>query len=161
MTPPSEREIFVRHVRRHGGRMTPERLHLFDEIFRQHGHIDAERLFDALLERGVKISRATVYRNLELLVECGLVRKHRLGHRRYLYEHVHPGQRHDHLVCRRCGRVVEFVSRGISALQREIARAHGFHPSEHTLQISGICLECARSEGPSRAVSGGSGDHLK
>lgn len=145
MPNPSEREIFIHHLRRKGGRVTPERLHLFDEIFRRHGHIDAERLLAAMQARGIKISRATVYRNLDLLVECGLVRKQRLGRRHYLYEHVHPGQRHDHLVCRECGRVVEFVSPGISALQREIARAHGFDPSEHTLQISSVCRQCAGS----------------
>ncbi len=138
-----EREIFEDYIRRRGGRVTRERLRLFDEIFTQHGHIDADRLYRSLREQGRKISRATVYRNLELLVECGLVRRQLLGQNRYLYEHVHPGQAHDHLVCRECGRVVEFISPAISALQREIARAHGFDPAEHTLQISGICTDCA------------------
>jgi Fur family ferric uptake transcriptional regulator len=95
--------------------------------------------------RSLKISRATVYRNLDLLVECGLARKQRLGRNRYLYEHVHPGQRHDHLVCTGCGRVVEFVSPGIAALQGEICRAHGFSPTQHTLQISGLCNACAET----------------
>lgn len=135
--------MFESYLRRRGGRVTAERLRLFDEIFSQHGHVDADRLYRSMRRRGRKISRATVYRNLELLVDCGLVRRQRLGQRRYLYEHVHPGQAHDHLVCRACERVVEFVSPGISALQREIARAHGFDPAEHTLQISGICLACA------------------
>ena len=96
--------------------------------------------------RGLKISRATVYRNLDLLVECGLARKQRLGRRRFLYEHVHAGQHHDHLVCTGCGRVVEFVSPGIAALQTEICRAHGFVPSRHTLQINGLCNRCAEAE---------------
>ncbi len=139
----AEREIFERYLRLSGGRVTAERLRLFDEIFRQHEHIDADRLYRSIRRRGRKISRATVYRNLELLVDCGLVRRQRLGQRRYLYEHVHPGQAHDHLVCRVCDRVVEFVSPAISALQREIARAHDFDPAEHTLQISGVCRACA------------------
>jgi len=138
-----EREQFVRYLRENGHRVTSERLTLFDEIFSQHGHIDAEHLLESLSEREVKISRATVYRNLDLLVECGLVRRHRLGRRRYLYEHVHPGQHHDHLVCTECGRVVEFVSPGISALQAEICRAHGFEPSRHQLQIFGVCTRCS------------------
>ena len=143
---PIEREIFETYVRTSGGRVTAERLLLFEEIFRQHGHIDAEHLYRSLRGSGQKISRATVYRNLELLVECGLVKRQRLGQRRYLYEHVHPGQSHDHLICRECERVVEFISPAIGALQREIARAHGFDPSEHTLQISGLCLECAEAD---------------
>ncbi len=149
----TEREIFERYVHRRGGRLTAERLRLFDEIFNQHGHVDADRLYRSMRRQGRKISRATVYRNLELLVDCGLVRRQRLGQRRYLYEHVHPGQSHDHLICRMCDRVVEFVSPGISALQRELARAHGFDPTEHTLQISGICLDCAGRASTETAAS--------
>lgn len=139
----SERETFLSFLRCKGLRVTSERLALFDEIFAQHGHIDAEELLEAMKDKGHKISRATVYRNLELLVEGGLVRKSRLGRTRHLYEHIHVGQRHDHLVCRDCGRVVEFVSPGIEALQREICRAHGFDAEQHTLQILGRCQRCA------------------
>jgi Fe2+ or Zn2+ uptake regulation protein len=106
-----------------------------------------------------KISRATVYRNLDLLVESGLARKQRLGSRGFLYEHMHSGQQHDHLVCTGCGRVVEFVSPGIAALQAEICRAHGFLPARHTLQIAGLCNRCAEgavSDGLAAApVTGG------
>jgi Fur family ferric uptake transcriptional regulator len=123
--------------------VTRERLVLFDEIYSQHEHIDADRLLVAMQRSGMKISRATVYRNLDLLVECGLVRKHRLGRNRFLFEHIHAGQEHDHLVCTRCGRVVEFVSPGIAALQGKICRAHGFVPDRHNLQIQGLCVECA------------------
>ncbi len=161
MAPVREREQFVDYLRERGQRVTSERLALFDEIFAHHGHIDAEQLHRSLRRRGMKISRATVYRNLDLLVECGLVTRQRLGRRRYLYEHVHSGQRHDHLVCTDCGRVVEFVSPGISALQGEICRAHGFSPSRHSLQIMGLCNECAESEAsgdadePRSAAGGG------
>lgn len=141
-----EREQFLSFLRRGGHRVTEERRALFDEVFSRHGHLDAEQLLDALQQRGVKISRATVYRNLELLVEAGLVQKHRLGRNRYLFEHIHPGQRHDHLVCRSCGRVVEFVSPGIAALQREICRAHDFAPDASELQISSLCSACAEAE---------------
>ncbi len=124
-------------------RVTQERLALFDEIYDQHQHIDADCLLEAMQHNGMKISRATVYRNLDLMVECGLVRKHRLGRNRYLFEHIHAGQEHDHLVCTRCGRVVEFVSPGIAAMQAEICRAHGFVPARHNLQIQGLCTGCA------------------
>lgn len=148
MSASAEREQFLSYLRGRGHRITAERLAVFDEIYAQHGHIDAERLLDALRRRGAKVSRATVYRNLDLMVECGLVRKSRLGQGRFLFEHLHAGQDHDHLVCSRCGRVVEFVSPGIVALQAEICRAHGFLPSRHTLQIEGLCNDCA-SEPPS------------
>lgn len=137
-----EREHFIEFIRDRGLRLTPERLALLDEIYSQHGHIDAEELLAAMRRRGSKTSRATVYRNLELLVECGLVRKQLLAGQRHVYEHVHLGQRHDHLVCRQCGRIAEFVSPGIEALQTEICRAHGFDPNSHALQILGICTAC-------------------
>jgi len=154
MSDARERERFLLFLRNQGHRVTQERLALFDEIFAQHKHIDAEELLGAMKERGLKISRATVYRNLDLLVECGLVRKQRLGRDRFLYEHIHGGQHHDHLVCTECGRVVEFVSPGIAALQGEICRAHGFLPSRHTLQISGLCNECASAQRAEPAAAG-------
>ena len=145
MVEPREKRQFLDFIREQGMRVTRERLVLFDEIFDRHGHIDAEDLLAGMQSRGVKISRATVYRNLDLLVECGLVRKYRLGRDRFLFEHVHRGQQHDHLVCTECGRVAEFVSPGIAALQTEICRAHGFVPDRHTLQISGLCTACAEA----------------
>lgn len=141
-----ERDRFLVYLRRRGHRVTSERMALFDRIFAHHGHIDADELLTALHEDGVKISRATVYRNLDLLVECGLVHKHRLGRNRFHYEHVHAGLSHDHLVCAECGRVVEFISPGIAALGKEICRAHGFVPGRQALQITGLCVECAERE---------------
>lgn len=154
-----ERDRFLQFLRSRGQRVTRERLALFEEIFAQHKHIDAEELLAAMKSRGLKISRATVYRNLDLLVECGMVRKQRLGQDRFFYEHIHGGQHHDHLICTACGRVVEFVSPGIAALQSEICRAHGFSPTRHTLQISGLCNQCAdcavEPASPRMAAAGG------
>jgi Fur family ferric uptake transcriptional regulator len=160
-----EKESFLSFLRQRRHRVTAERLALLDEVFRQHGHIDAEHLLAAARGRGLKISRATVYRNLDLLVASGLARKQRLGRRRYLYEHVHGGQRHDHLVCTVCGRVVEFLSPGIAALQSEICRAHGFVPSAYSLQINGLCQACSTAGGGAPRDRGASaetaatGDH--
>ncbi len=139
-----ELDQFLNVLKRRGHRVTPERLQLFHEVYSQHGHIDADRLLATMKAKELKISRATIYRNLDLLAQHGFVRKQRLGGNRFLYEHVHQGQRHDHLICTRCGRLAEFVSPAIDALQREICRAHGFHPDEHTLQIHSVCLECSK-----------------
>jgi Fur family ferric uptake transcriptional regulator len=160
-----EKEQFLQFLRSRGQRVTGERLALFEEIFSQHGHIDAEELLGAMRARGLKISRATVYRNLDLLVESGLATKQRLGGRELRYEHMHAGQHHDHLVCTGCGRVVEFVSPGIAALQAEICRAHGFVPMRHTLQITGLCNRCAEAaasleSGMTPAVSAAGAAHV-
>lgn len=146
-----ELQQFLDFIHAEGLRVTSERLALFEEIFAQHGHIDADDLFAAMKRAGSKISRATVYRNLDLLVRCGLVRRYQLGERGHLYEHMHAGGEHDHLVCGTCGRLVEFKSLAIAAMLSEIARAHGFEPSRHNLQIAGLCRECAAAE---RAAAG-------
>lgn len=138
-----ELDRFLEVLRENGHRVTPERLRLFREIYAQHSHIDADALLQSMKERGLKISRATLYRNLDLMANYGFVEKRRMGGNRYLYEHVHAGMRHDHLVCAECGKVVEFVSPAIEALQKEICRAHGFDPEEHTLQIHSVCSDCA------------------
>lgn len=137
-----ELEEFLEVLRAKGHRVTETRLALFKEIYSHHSHIDADALLESMNERGEKISRATLYRNLDLMAEYGFVEKRRMGGNRYLYEHVHAGLRHDHLVCSECGKVVEFVSPGIEAMQREICKAHGFDPDRHTLQIHSVCEEC-------------------
>ena len=78
---------------------------------------------------------------------------------RFLFEHIHAGQEHDHLVCTSCGRVVEFVSPGIAALQSQICRAHGFVPGRQSLQITGMCTECARAEQEAEAIEAGAAEH--
>ncbi|MEM1204702.1 MAG: Fur family transcriptional regulator [Acidobacteriota bacterium] len=147
-----ELDQFLDVLRQNGHRVTSERLRLFREIYSHHTHIDAEALLESMQAQNLKISRATLYRNLDLMDRYGFVRKQRLGGNRFLYEHVHAGLRHDHLVCDECGKVVEFVSPGIEAMQRQICLAHGFDPDQHTLQIHSVCNDCVRagavSQGP-------------
>ena len=146
LSDPRELQLFEEFIHGRGLRMTAERRAVCLEIFDQHAHVEATAVWHALRRRRVPVSRATVYRNLDLLVECGLVRRQRLGSGRTLYEHVHAGQEHDHLVCEHCGKVIEFVSPGIVALRAEICRAHGFEPQGHGLQVLGRCRDCAAAE---------------
>jgi Fur family ferric uptake transcriptional regulator len=154
MVAEAERQQFIDFIRSRGMRVTSERLALLEEIYRQHGHIDAEEILAGLKASGQKVSRATVYRNLELLVECGLVQRQRLGRNRFLYEHVHAGQNHDHLACRDCGRVVEFVSPSIQAMLNEICRAHGFSREARQIQIFSLCEACAQARAEAEADAG-------
>lgn len=147
-----EEERLLGFLRSRGLRVTSERLLLLREVFAQQGHIDAEQVLEAVRRRGHAISRATVYRNLELLVEAGLVYRVRLASGKAVYEHLHGGERHHHLICKRCGRVVEFSSPATAMLLEEIARAHGFLPGREQIQILSECRDCQKPQLPKATV---------
>ena len=137
-----ERRLFRDFLATKGLRITRERLALFYEIFGNHRHFDAEQLLRLMQRKHRKISRATVYRTLDLLVAAGLVSRQRFAGEEYQYEHVHPGEHHDHLVCLTCQRVIEFSNDEIERLQDEVCARYGFRPERHTHRIEGRCAEC-------------------
>ncbi len=139
-------KLFVQFLRDNNFKVTKERLMLLEELLSSDGHLDADTLLFQVRQRGKKASRATVYRTLELLVACGLARKSRLGREHYVYERVTPGQRHDHMVCVQCGKIIEFFDPDLEARQRQICQEHGFRPTYFALQIHGVCADCRKVE---------------
>jgi Fur family ferric uptake transcriptional regulator len=129
-----------------GLKLTDERAALVREIFSRHYHFEADELLFRMKEKGLKISRATVYRTLELLVKSGMVRRVHLGEDHYHYEAVTGGKEshHDHLVCTTCGAVIEFHDEVLEQRQREICERKKFTPTFHNLQILGVCDSCHR-----------------
>ena len=142
-----ERRVFTEFLKKKGLKTTRERTALFDEIFSAHRHFDAEDLVIRMRERGTKISRATIYRTLEILHDCGLVGRVRLNEEKYRYERLKRGEHHDHLVCTSCGKVVEFVDRAIEKRQDAVCRAHDFRATAHSHQIWGLCGACRARAG--------------
>jgi len=138
-------KFFIRYLRENNLKVTKERLTLLEELFSTPGHLDADSLLIQLRKRNKRVSRATIYRTLDLLVQCGLARKSRLGREHYVYERVTPGQRHDHMVCTQCGRIIEFYEPELEERQRQVCLAHNFHPTFYSLQIQGLCKECQAS----------------
>ncbi len=149
-----ERRIFSEFLKRRGLKTTRERTALFQEIFSTHRHFDAEDLVLRMRGSGTKISRATVYRTLELLHDCGLVGRVRLNEEKYRYERLRKGEHHDHLVCTSCGKVIEFVDKAIERRQDAVSKAHDFMPISHSHQIRGLCVSCRpRGSKAARAAS--------
>ncbi len=144
--PQVEREVgrFQHFLQGQGLKLTGERSALVREIFSTHYHFDADELLFKMKEKSVKISRATVYRTLELLVKSGMVRRVHLGEDHYHYEHITGNSHHDHLICTTCGGVIEFHDPVLEARQREICERKHFTPTFHNLQILGVCDSCRR-----------------
>ena len=132
-------------------RFTDQQRDLVRHVFAQHNHFDAENLIDELKRAGLRVSRATVYRTLHKLVDAGLLRRLELGQRTY-FEHDYGYPQHEHLVCGRCGRIIEFQNPAIDAQIREVCSAHQFQSSGHTLIVRGTCADCNRARGAKRRL---------
>ena|SRR5262252_1845451 len=151
-----EREIFRKYLEKRGLKLTAERQALFDELFARHEHFEADELLVRLRSKHTKISRATIYRTLDLLVDSGIVGRVRIGESGYRYERLRAGEHHDHLICTECGRVVEFYEPRIEDLQDEVCERHGFLAISHSHQLRGICRRCrpaAERRRPARGAS--------
>ncbi|MEE8395707.1 MAG: transcriptional repressor [bacterium] len=123
-------------------KLTRQREAVVGEIFSGEGHFEAEEVVERLKAARQRVSRATVYRTLELLRECQLVAKLDFGEEGPLYEHLHLGEHHDHLICTVCGRVIEFHNDRLEKLQKTICREYDFLESRHSLRIFGTCGRC-------------------
>lgn len=148
-----EREIFRKYLERRGLKLTAERQALFEELFARHEHFEADELLVRLRSKHTKISRATIYRTLDLLVDSGIVGRVRIGESGYRYERLRAGDHHDHLICNECGRVIEFREPQIEKLQDEVYERYGFIALSHSHQLRGICRRC-RPGMPARSAVG-------
>ncbi|HID10853.1 MAG TPA: transcriptional repressor [Candidatus Latescibacteria bacterium] len=132
------------YLRERGLRFTPEREAILEEAVSIHGHFDVSDIFTRLRERGSRISMATVYRTLNLLVEAGLLREIITDEKHKHYEHIYGHTHHDHLFCIRCGKIVNFEEPQIEELQQKVCEREGFEPKYHRLQIMGYCRGCRK-----------------
>ena len=137
-----EQSIFRNYLERRGLKLTAERQGVFDELFARHEHVEADEILVRLRAKGKKISRATIYRTLELLVDSGIVGRVRIGEIGYRYERLRAGEHHDHLICNECGRVIEFFEPRIESLQDDVCERYGFLAISHSHQLRGICRQC-------------------
>jgi Fur family ferric uptake transcriptional regulator len=141
----SPQERFSEFLQSKGKRITQQRRILIDHVFQRHDHFDAEELILNLarLPEGGKVSRPTVYRTLNELVDSGLLRRMNLGGRA-VYEHDYGYPQHDHLHCTICDKLIEFQSAELQELRDAVADNHHFRVIGHRLIISGVCADCSR-----------------
>ncbi|MCL6621407.1 MAG: transcriptional repressor [Syntrophobacterales bacterium] len=145
--PGDEEQVFRDFLAQKGRRWTPERQAVLREVFAHHDHFDAEELHRRLRERGLAVSRASVYRTLGLLVESGLVAEVFVEDGHMHYEHVYGHEHHCHLRCLGCRRIIEFRDEALPQVEARLAAAHQFQVTGHKLEVYGWCAACRGKQG--------------
>ena len=136
-------EIFRKYLKAQDLKVTRQREILLRRIFEKEVHFSAEDLEDRV--KGDGISKATIYRTLQLLVECGLITEVALEDERRMYEHTYGHEPHDHIVCTDCRKVFEFDGESMLELEQHIAAKLGFRPTGHRLRIEATCEALRRT----------------
>ena len=139
---------FIDSLRPAGSKRSGKRDLIVNVFLRQEGHLTADDLVDLIRREDERISRATIYRTLQWMVDAGIARKVDFGEGRFRFEHSYRHPRHFHLICKTCNRSYEFLSSDIEALIEEVALARGFAPRQSVLQIHGTCDACQTGRPP-------------
>jgi Fur family ferric uptake transcriptional regulator len=139
-------ERFRRHLREHHQPVTRQRDRVAQVVFRSDDHLSVDGILRELKQQGEQVGIATVYRTLDLLVESGLVRVHEFGEGFRRYEPMTTQAGHEHLICERCGRVVEFANERLERMLPVLADEQGFQHQRHRVEIYGVCRECRQRE---------------
>ncbi len=137
---------FRRYLRDHHQPVTRQRDLIAQMVFLSDDHPSVEAIIRRLRDRGEGVGTATVYRTLDVLVESGLVRAHDFGEGYRRYEPMPAQAYHEHLICERCGDVVEFQNERLERMLPIIADEHAFKHSRHRVEIYGVCRDCLRRE---------------
>ena len=139
-------ERFRRYLRDHRQPVTRQRDLIARIVFLSEDHPSVDGIIRRLREGNEAVGTATVYRTLEVLVESGLVRAHDFGEGFKRYEPMSAQAHHEHLICDRCGNVVEFQNERLERMLPIIADEHAFQHSRHRVEIYGVCRDCLRRE---------------
>ncbi|MEL6445449.1 MAG: Fur family transcriptional regulator [Bacteroidota bacterium] len=133
------RRLFSVYLKENGQRHTAERFAVLEEIYAEAGHFDADELFVRLSQKNARVSRATVYNTLELLLDSDLVVKHQFGKAQAKYERAYAYWQHDHLICVDCGEVLEFCDPRLHSIKETMAEIFQFDITHHALHMYGHC----------------------
>ena len=133
------RQRFEAFLKERGQRRTPERIAVLDALYATADHVDADTLFARLKTEGVRVSRATVYNTLDLLIECDLAVRHQFGKQQAKFERAYAYWQHDHLICEDCGEILEFCDPRLQQIQETVAEIYGFDVARHALTVYGHC----------------------
>jgi Fur family ferric uptake transcriptional regulator len=148
-------EAFKRALKDRSLKTTSQRDDIARVFFSSRGHSSVEDIYNAVRKINPRVGYATVYRTIRLLRECGLAAERHFHDGEARFENVEGEHHHDHLICERCGRIVEFANDAIEQLQEKVARELGFVISRHKMEIYGICSACRTGRSARKSAAGG------
>lgn len=140
------KEKFRNYLKEKGLRYTKQRDEIIEKILEAKGHFEIEDIVLDFKKQNLDVSRSTIYRTLSILKELGIVNEVIKYKNKTLYEVALKGH-HDHLVCEKCGKIIEFHSEEIEELQNKICKGYNFKPTFHRLEIYGLCEDCQQKYG--------------
>ncbi len=158
----NEKDQFLQLVAQTGDSFSDDQVKIMDIFLKINGHLSAEYIHNELSHTGKKIKLSLIYKTLEMFYRYGFAQKHVFNASGTLYEHLHIGVHHDHLLCPKCGRVEEFYNPELEALQQSVVNQHEFTSLHHHLIIQGLCPACMENRNAPRPLTESiSGERLK